>query len=352
MKTNLFTRARGLLVLLLLTIVTTSAWGDSITFNPSTDKGTNSTNGTSSTADSFTKNGFTVTSSNGPLGNGSNYRVYNGGTFSISIASGTITAISFSFSSSSYTGGFSTSYSSLSTTSWSGSATSQARITSITVTYSAEVAEYDITLSRNGITEVINDVEEGTDLDNIDGTGAQGGCSAWEFIGWSKTQRAAQNNTTAMTLVTEVDDAGPYYAVYRHTESGGGSSSETFTFSDIADANSWTNGTAYTEVTLGDVTIEAAGGGNNGKWYTSSGGSWRMYSGGTVNITSSAGDITAVTSSPSCTFTISDGAASFSPSARTDFTEIVVTYEGGDTYYYSTTATCCQNLGTINGSKN
>ena len=77
-------------------------------------------------------------------------------------------------------------------------------------------APINVTLSRNGSTEVINNVSVGTALDNIDGDGAQGGCDAWTFIGWSKSQRAAQNNSTPMDLVTTVDNAGPYYAVYRN----------------------------------------------------------------------------------------------------------------------------------------
>ena len=111
----------------------------------------------------------------------------------------------------------------------------------------------------------------------------------------------------------------------------------TFVFSDIASANNWENGIAYTEYTISPITVTAEGGGNNGKWYTSGGGSWRMYSGGVVRITAADGySVESVTSSPSCEFTITNGEATFSPSARTDFTEIVVSYSGstpsGSTY--------------------
>ena len=101
----------------------------------------------------------------------------------------------------------------------------------------------------------------------------------------------------------------------------------TFTFSSIA---------SVTQATLTvdniDLTFDKAEGANPPAFYTSGGGSWRMYSGGTVRITAESGyTITGVTSSPSAEFTITDGVATFSPSARTDFTVITVTYisDGG-----------------------
>ena len=100
----------------------------------------------------------------------------------------------------------------------------------------------------------------------------------------------------------------------------------TFTFADLASANNWNNGTAYTSVTIAPITLSAAGGGNNGKYYTSDN-SWRMYNGGTVNITAAEGyTITEVSSTPSQTFTISNGAASLSCTATVKFTAITVTY--------------------------
>lgn len=61
-------------------------------------------------------------------------RCYNGGKITIS-SSKTITGISFTFSGSSYTGGLETSYTSLSTTSWEVTLSSQARFTAVSVTY-------------------------------------------------------------------------------------------------------------------------------------------------------------------------------------------------------------------------
>ena len=111
----------------------------------------------------------------------------------------------------------------------------------------------------------------------------------------------------------------------------------TFTFADLATANNWNNGTAYTSVTIAPITLSAVGGGNNGKYYTSDN-SWRMYNGGTVNITAADGySISAVSSTPSQTFTISNGAASLSLTATVKFTAITVTYSAN-----GSTPTCAK----------
>jgi hypothetical protein len=62
-------------------------------------------------------------------------------------------------------------------------------------------------------------------------------CEGYTFVGWW-TAALAIDNTTAETWVTDftVTGAQDYYAVYSHTEGGGGSSSgtKTFSFSSIA----------------------------------------------------------------------------------------------------------------------
>ena len=173
-------------------------------------------------------------------------------------------------------------------------------------------------------------------------------CTDWDFAGWAE-ESVSTETTTKPTLFAANSSYKPtsnitLYAVYQRTEGGGGNTtgSKTFTLSTIASANGWENGVAYTSIKDDPVTIVAEGGGNNGKWYTSSNGSWRMYSGGTVRIAADGGIITSVTSTPSCTFTINNGEATFSPSARTDFTNFVVEYSvaGGSTTYYHSTPDC------------
>ncbi len=82
---------------------------------------------------------------------GTQIRCYKNSKITIS-SENTITDISFTFSSDSYTGGLSASYTGLSTTSWEQTLSSQARITAATVTYttSGETTTYTVTYDANG----------------------------------------------------------------------------------------------------------------------------------------------------------------------------------------------------------
>ena len=100
----------------------------------------------------------------------------------------------------------------------------------------------------------------------------------------------------------------------------------TFNFSALATEKNWTSGTAYTSVVISPITLTAKGGGNNGKYYTSDT-TWRMYNGGTVEISAADGyEVTAVSSVPSKSFTITDGVATLSCTETIKFTSITVTY--------------------------
>ena len=237
-----------LLLVMLLILTVSAAWGAEVTFNPSTDKGSVTANGTTSTGDKVTKSGFTITSSNGVMGNGSNYRVYQNGTLSITSTVGNITAISFTFSSSSYTGGFESSYTGLSTTSWSASATSQARITKIAITYTPTfTTKHTVTLEA-GSGSVINtklteaSAGEGVELP----TPTLNGCDEWTFAGWKTTSAVTTETSTKPTLIA----AGTYkpteditlYAVYQRTEKteGGGSTTHAFGWENADDESKWT----------------------------------------------------------------------------------------------------------------
>lgn len=99
--------------------------------------------------------------------------------------------------------------------------------------------------------------------------------------------------------------------------------SVTYTFSEVASANSWENGVAYTDVTLGNFHFEVTGGGNNGKYYTSDT-TWRFYSGGGLTITATDGStITSISSDPTVTF--KDGTASFSGTVKIKSITIIYT---------------------------
>ena len=64
-----------------------------------------------------------------------------------------------------------------------------------------------------------------------------------------------------------------------------------------------------------------------------------MYNGGSLSITSIGGPITSVTSNPNTTFTITNGSASQSFTARTDFKSITVNYTTA-TFATSPVVTC------------
>ena len=99
-----------------------------------------------------------------------------------------------------------------------------------------------------------------------------------------------------------------------------------FNFADLATANSWVNEGAYSPIVVNDVTITAAGGGNNAKYYTSNH-TWRMYSGGSLTITAPSGKyISSISSTPVYSFNIDSGAtfATASFTAKVEFTVITV----------------------------
>ena len=167
------------------------------------------------------------------------------------------------------------------------------------------------------------------------------GCEDYTFVGWW-TATLADDNTTTHTWVTDftnVTSAQDYYAVYRHVDDGAGGSGEvTFNFTDIASANSWAHDSNHPEVSISPVTINVTKGSANyqGRWWNTDK-TWRIYSGNTVTVTCSSGDVTSVSSNPSKAFTISEGEATFSGAAN--FTSITVNY-GGATTYYVTSKVC------------
>ena len=201
----------------------------------------------------------------------------------------------------------------------------------------------DITWSVDGVETTTQIMQE----DPLELPADPANCESGKvFVGWT-AQSSVDGEKPADLFKTAagktVTEAVTYYAVYA-TADGEGSAvdaSTTFNFSEIAQAKGWENSVAYTSIEIDPVTVKAEGGGNNGKWYTSGSGSWRMYSGGTVRISVKDATLTSVTSSPACDWTISNNEATFSPSARTDFTQIVVNYTSGSGATYSEYSLSC-----------
>ena len=201
----------------------------------------------------------------------------------------------------------------------------------------------DITWSVDGVETTTQIMQE----DPLELPADPANCESGKvFVGWT-AQSSVDGEKPADLFKTAagktVTEAVTYYAVFA-TADGEGSAvdaSTTFKFSEIAQAKGWENSVAYTSIEIDPVTVKAEGGGNNGKWYTSGNGSWRMYSGGTVRISVKDATLTSVTSSPECDWTISNNEATFSPSARTDFTQIVVNYTSGSGATYSDYSLTC-----------
>ncbi len=197
-----------------------------------------------------------------------------------------------------------------------------------------EIPTYTVTFNPgNGSCSQIPVTDyQGTEFDLPTATPSDGCASAgWTFIGW--TTSSVDEGTTAQpnplygggSSYIIGDSDVTLYAVYKTSEEGE-STSTTFTFATIASENNWENGVAYTPVEISPISITANGGGNNGKYYTTDA-TWRMYNGGSVSIASNNGNIiTAVSSNPSKTFSISEGTASLSFSETTKFKSITVTY--------------------------
>lgn len=288
---------------------------------------------------------------------GAAIRVYSGGHMTVTASSGSISQIELTFGSGDNNNSITVDKGNYNNGLWTGTASSvtftvggasgHRRIASVTVTYSSggSTPTHTISFDTGGLNIIASQtVAEGSTYSiTEEPTGLSSSCEYGTFEGWTESS-SITNASVCPTLVSNVTMSTSditLYAVYSKTTGGGGSTNgtKTFDFSSIASANNWENGVAYTTVEDAPVTIEAQGGGNNGKWYTSGSGSWRMYSGGTVNISVDGGSVTSVTSSPSCTFTIENGEALFSPSARTDFTSITVNYSLG-TNEYSLTPNC------------
>ncbi len=105
----------------------------------------------------------------------------------------------------------------------------------------------------------------------------------------------------------------------------------TLTISEYASANSWSNSSKYSTAVVSPITFTGSGGTNSTKYYSNDN-TWRFYSSdspvGRITITTtSAYKITAISSSPSKTWTkTSDTEWYHQVSSNTSFTSITVTY--------------------------
>ena len=279
-------------------------WGQTATFSPSNFSG-QGTSGTGS-AISATVDGVTFACDKG-YGT-TQIRCYSGGTITIS-SSNTITAITFTFSGS-YTGGLETSYTSLSTSSWTQTLGSQARITECSVSYTGgdtpQPTTYTVTYNANGGTGTMTDSNSPYNAGaTVTVLGNEFTRTGYEFDHW---------NTAADDSGTSYDEDDTFtinanttlYAQWtENTTPTPEGETATLNIQAYAEANSWENGVKYTTATVAPVTFTANGGGNTGKYYES-GHDWRFYQGESASITISVPEgYTLVSVTP--TYSVSNG---------------------------------------------
>ena len=289
---------RLLLVMFLTLTVTTNAWAEEATLSFANKAQRTSF---STTKQVWEQNGVTFTndkasSTNAVADYANPVRLYANSSVTVECSLGNMTEIVFNANTTGYATTLGTSIGNTATVSSKAvtvtldgtsntftvaKLSGQVRLDNITVTYTAgggdPVDPYTVTFDAGSGTcddESLTETSGGAGVTlptaNPPATCATNG---WKFAGWW-TGSVAETTTSPGELLTAGSNYKPasdctLYAVYSHTEAGGGDSPVAFNFSDIASANSWTNGIAYTTVTISPITINAIGGGNNGKYYTS-----------------------------------------------------------------------------------
>ncbi len=207
---------------------------------------------------------------------------------------------------------------------------------------------------------------------------ASGVCKGWTtFAGWRTSAIATADSTTtnpgtlyaAGSTYYPSSNGETLYAVFSKTKGGGTTPTEkplTFGTTYASNGSDLTSVTIYTGITA----TATEGTTNNPKYYTTSPGTWRMYSGSELTISSSIGNITKIEFTKSSDFNLSvksgesgtlssetwtyaSGVSSitFNVGGTTKLSAIAVTYLApSSTTYYCSDPNCCTPLGTINGS--
>ncbi|MBQ7383097.1 MAG: fibronectin type III domain-containing protein [Paludibacteraceae bacterium] len=170
----------------------------------------------------------------------------------------------------------------------------------------------------------------------------------YTFVGWW-TGELAEDNTTAETWITDftVSGAQDYYAVFKHNEGATGDIYSK-TPSGSSDLVSGGSGTYYTLTIATGVTVTISDWDSNVPIYHSDG-QWRIYTGSSVVIASTLGNITKIefTSTQNNlstsqgtysdqTWTGDASSVTFSAGAQSRITRITVTVGDPGTTYYTT----------------
>ena len=204
--------------------------------------------------------------------------------------------------------------------------------------------------------------------------GATYSCTGKTFVGWvgeaNKNYSDEDDAPTYATAGGSVIAAATYYAVFATASVGGGTTTESVTWSDKYNSTTNVEGAELTIGTNTKVTHNKGSNSNACQYYTTGTGI-RVYGGGNFVVTASGNTITAI----SLTFGSGDGSNTITADVGTysngswsgeatsvtfsvggtsghrRIAGISVTYGGGTTYSnYETN--CCQSLGQINGPIN
>lgn len=237
--------------------------------------------------------------------------------------------------------------------------TATIKFTSFTITYTSSSggSTYTVTLDKNGSTSDITDCS-GTYTLPTTGEHVADACEGWAWHCWTNAAYAESTTAPSSTKITTMSNAGTAYAVYKHTETAGGSSDVTFNVGTDKGSRTSQGNDAMSK---GVITIN----GSNAALGRSD--EYRFYSNGTITISSSSGNITSIVlystgsstgqygpgllsgtgysySGSIGTWSGNAGSVSLSASAQFRATSIVVTIGGGTTTTYTSTPDCVECL--------
>lgn len=210
--------------------------------------------------------------------------------------------------------------------------------TEVSLAYDDEDVHEDITATISGqdveVSCAAYDDEEGTTESSWLMASYENGKVVYSAVGKNDTG----SPRTAYIIIHASNADGTTTKVITVKQVAQGSTSgntATFTFANYG----WQNGTAYTTVEKddsgnSDIKLSANGGSNNGKYYTSDK-SWRLYSGGSLVVSTSNSTITKIVFSSSefylnnttnNTWTGSATSVTFTPSKTTKIQSVTVYY--------------------------
>lgn len=179
---------------------------------------------------------------------------------------------------------------------------------SVTVSYTesgvTKTTSYSITVTERPRFTVILDDDDTELAEAAAGAGVtlptRENVGSYVFKGWTATELS--NETTVTPTIIEAGAYSPtanitLYPVYQCTD--GISSTHSVNIGEYATANEWTtesgNGQYYSLAVDDAITVSVTNSGNNGKVYTNSDVvNWRIYSGATLTITSTAENIVSI----------------------------------------------------------